>query len=408
MENNLLKNVKLINYKNYEKLEEGIISHNTLLDFGSQLLNDSELLIKILSSKYKFIFIDEYQDTDEKILKTFDEKVTSKDIILGCFGDPYQKIYSGALYNLSDSFKKINKIENYRCSLEVIKILNKLRNDIQQEPQSKNLPGKVKFYYNPTKQDISPYIEKDFSICLDNFEKLFLTHKRISENQKCYFLFDKINKLKERDNLTSKEKTNIKFFNYLYFDLCKIFTLYTKKYIPEILTLINQPINNIKERDTLRKELNDFINICNSKTVEQIIEYIKTSIYIPHYNFEEKDLEFYNEIKDLNFSEFLNLYEIYYLNTKNISTNHGTKGAEFKNIYIELNNKDWNLYNYNKFFSNTYEEHQKIRVLNLLYVSFSRAEENLAINMTSELDPIAIDNIKNLFSEENFQHINTD
>lgn len=398
----LINEIKKIEYKNYEKLEEGVISHNCIIEFGVQLLNEYPNLIRCLSEKYNYLFIDEYQDTNEQILKVIDEKIKPSDFVVGCFGDPCQKIYSGKLYKLSENFRKINKIENFRCSKEVIKILNLLREDIKQIPQENNLEGKVKFYYNPNNNNkIDSIINDDFPE--SEFKVLYLTHKSIAKEEKYSTIFKIISSkdVNEKDNINSREQMKSNLLNYLYYDLCDYITLYEKKYIPELLKKIKKPLTNIKDRNILRKELEELSKIAKTKPVEDILNYVSNTTYISNINLEQKDIELLEKIKNINFIEILTMYKVIFLRETNSITNHGTKGAEYNNVYIKLNCKDWNRYNYDKFFSNTANETSKENIRNILYVSFSRAKENLVINMSSKLSETSLENLKKLFGEQN-------
>lgn len=45
------------------------ISHDTLLEYGYRMIEKFDLLKQIIIDKYPYIFIDEYQDTNEKVVK---------------------------------------------------------------------------------------------------------------------------------------------------------------------------------------------------------------------------------------------------------------------------------------------------------------------------------------------------
>ncbi len=56
---------KGIQYKEYLKLKEGIISHDELLIVANYLFDQYPKLSTIVKDRYHFIFIDEYQDTNK-------------------------------------------------------------------------------------------------------------------------------------------------------------------------------------------------------------------------------------------------------------------------------------------------------------------------------------------------------
>ncbi|MBS1738032.1 MAG: ATP-dependent helicase, partial [Bacteroidetes bacterium] len=60
-----------IQYKEFLKLKEGIISHDELLIVASYLFLNYTKLSDIVKDKYAFIFIDEYQDTSKSVVDIF-------------------------------------------------------------------------------------------------------------------------------------------------------------------------------------------------------------------------------------------------------------------------------------------------------------------------------------------------
>ena len=85
-----------IQYKEYVRIREGIISHDELIIVAERLFSKYPKLCRIVQDKYKFIFIDEYQDTHKEVIETFltHFKNTKEKSIIGFFGDAMQSIYS--------------------------------------------------------------------------------------------------------------------------------------------------------------------------------------------------------------------------------------------------------------------------------------------------------------------------
>lgn len=104
------------------------------------------LLSKIVSARYPFVFVDEYQDTSEKVITILmDHVYKAGGIVIGFFGDKMQSIYSDGVGELPAtalaSLEIIPKEQNYRCSEAVIEVLNKIRTDIQQFAAGDNNVG---------------------------------------------------------------------------------------------------------------------------------------------------------------------------------------------------------------------------------------------------------------------------
>ena len=161
-----------------------------------------------MRSKFDFIFIDEYQDTNPRIISLFLEKMNHQNkLTVGLFGDSMQAIYGDGVGDVDNYISnglliKINKEDNYRCSPNVIKFINTLRTDnLKQEVAFKlvngvtesleSRKGEVEFYYalvesKPSSR--SPQSEKDSHSVL--LEKL-ISKAAFTENSKFLLLSNK-------------------------------------------------------------------------------------------------------------------------------------------------------------------------------------------------------------------------
>lgn len=119
-------------FNNFHELTFG---HDGLLDIAFLLFEKYEMLGKILQDKFDCIFIDEYQDTSEKVINIFlNELPNQEKTLIGLFGDSMQAIYEDGIGDVEkfiadEKLKKINKEDNYRCSHQVLDFINKLRSD---------------------------------------------------------------------------------------------------------------------------------------------------------------------------------------------------------------------------------------------------------------------------------------
>lgn len=135
-----------IQYKEYLKLKEGIISHDELLFVANHLFEKYPKLSAIVKDKYQFIFIDEYQDTNTAVVDIFLNhfKKSEKKNLIGFFGDAMQSIYDDGIGNLDqfkgdapDTVKEVKKAQNRRSPRKIIDLANRLRTDgITQEPST--------------------------------------------------------------------------------------------------------------------------------------------------------------------------------------------------------------------------------------------------------------------------------
>ena len=198
-----------IQYKEYLKLQDGIISHDEVLKLSERMFFKYPKIVSFVKSRYPFIFIDEYQDTNPlivKILLEYFPKV-SKKCVVGFFGDSMQAIYDDGVgsienYLITDDHPdgcvyEVQKKQNRRCPQAVIALANSLRLDsLHQEPSddlkapNMTVDGHVKegtilFYYSDEdktdvlKEILTSELGWDFSDT-GNTKELRLTHNLIA------------------------------------------------------------------------------------------------------------------------------------------------------------------------------------------------------------------------------------
>lgn len=198
-----------IQYKEYLKLQDGIVSHDEVLKLSERMFFKYPKIVSFVKSRYPFVFIDEYQDTNPlivKILLEYFPKV-SKKCVVGFFGDSMQAIYDDGVGNIDNYLitdenpdgcvYEVQKKQNSRCPLSVIALANFLRLDsLRQEPSTDlkapnmTVDGHVKegtilFYYSDEdktdilKEKLTSEFGWDFSDTR-NTKELRLTHNLIA------------------------------------------------------------------------------------------------------------------------------------------------------------------------------------------------------------------------------------
>lgn len=381
---------KNIDYREWRKLEEGIISHNDVLQLSNKLFKEFPLLNKILSDKYDFILIDEYQDTEEQIIQIFLDylqKVNNCPVV-GFFGDSMQSIYDKGVGNLQKyidgkTVKEVPKVDNWRCAKSVINLINKIRNDgLQQESAGENLDGKITFLYSNAEQvnieDVKKHkIFSDFKFSnhAENKE-LYLTHKLIAKQ----FGFENLlNSYVFKENLTGDNPD--KLAKHL-FQIQEVISLYENHKYNEFIKktdfkiLKNSDLEKLKQKiDTLKnhskKTIEETINLANELGLVQKDDKLQ--------NFISEHDDQYNKVKNLLYDEVVNLFE-YRSEHSPYSTQHGVKGAEFDNVFVILDNGKWNQYNFTYLFENRTDKISVVdRTRKIFYVCCSRAKKNLAV-----------------------------
>lgn len=192
-----------IQYKEYVRLKEGIISHDEVLLIANYIFAHYPKICDILKDRYKFIFIDEYQDTHKEVVDIFltQLKQSKKKNIIGFFGDAMQAIYPDTIGDLdaykgiqSGEVKEVKKEQNRRNPRLVYDLANRLRVHtdglIQTHSNDLNAPnmingivkeGNIKFIYSNDGdlQKVRNYLGWDFSNS-ESTKELNLTHNLIA------------------------------------------------------------------------------------------------------------------------------------------------------------------------------------------------------------------------------------
>ena len=510
-----------IQYKEYLKLKDGIISHDELLVVADYMFGKYSKLCDILKDRYKFIFIDEYQDTHKEVVRILLEHLSKskKHTTIGFFGDAMQSIYDDGIGNINEykgeekgKVKEVKKSQNRRSPQKVITLANRLRTDgIVQIPSNdisapNIIDGKVKegeiiFIYS-INEDISRVeqflTEKynwDFSDT-KRTKELNLTHNLIADKAGFRTLMDiydkdpimglkkdilqkiKDNKkqgkpeipiddsdtfdvvvdkfqLKNRQRQLKKdillsEPHNIELYNQLknkpfsevrrmYFDkdqliddkkqdeddenkkgskrdnlikhLFKIQTnisLYINKQYNEFLRVTDyKQIHTIKEKRELKQNIESLIEV-GDKTIEDVINdaHRKGICLIDEKleKFLQEEEYIYNQVKNVKYAEFQKLY-VYLEGQTPFSTQHKTKGAEFDNVLVILDNGKWNDYNFEYLFTNRTDKQSVLeRTQKIFYVCCTRAKENLAVFYHNPM-PAVLVKAKDWFGENNVKEI---
>ncbi|MCF6440459.1 ATP-dependent helicase [Pseudoalteromonas luteoviolacea] len=160
----------------FDSFNNATFGHDGLIKIAALLFSNYSNIGKIVRDKYDCIFIDEYQDTDEKIIDSLINFTPEHGLTIGLFGDSEQAIYDdgigSAIRFIDDGrLKLIEKEDNYRCSPQVIDVANKFRSDgLVQKVGLKEVNGKLEepeeregeatFYYSikplPPEKPVSP------------------------------------------------------------------------------------------------------------------------------------------------------------------------------------------------------------------------------------------------------------
>jgi DNA helicase-2/ATP-dependent DNA helicase PcrA len=117
-----------------------------------------------------------------------------------------------------------------------------------------------------------------------------------------------------------------------------------------------------------------------------------------------KNKIFYEALMLTNYNEMICAFKHIQEQTS-YSTKHGTKGEEYRNVLVVIDDTSWVAkYNFEKFFNDTDDkENRKLRTKNLFYVSCSRAQENLVVLALSQMNVSAMNKITEWFGDKNIE-----
>ena len=446
--------------QNRDKLENYVISHDTLLLYCKNIITNQDILKRLFSDRYPYILIDEYQDTDEKVVAIIDSireySNSRKKLVVGFFGDSLQNIYGSGVGVLpkKEEYKSIEKVFNRRSSMQIVELIEKIRNDNfgQQSIYTDFDNGSYNFYISGDDFNIDTFLQENHLI--NNTACLLMKNDDISKARG----FDEIlSVLKKFPRFSGANFENVsneflqKNLQHMGWFLREILTFidFIKKAgddnstvreivqftIPYKSTLtfaeMKQFINSLRERNLstliIDKCINEIANIQEpisgndilkkvfliDDTAENILLNIKNHAYDYFYYSQdseesEREMTVVDEFFNLDISQFIKWYNYIFDDLKNegISyyTLHGSKGLEFDNVVVVLQDKFAKKENYCKYFFEKYNtsidsDSQFQEVRNLLYVAFSRAKKNLYVIYKNNTPENLLANIKDIFQE---------
>ena len=373
-----------INYEDYKRLEKGIISHEDVLILAEKMFESYPLLSRIVSDRFDYIFIDEYQDTSPLVIKIFLEHLQKYERrpVIGLFGDPMQAIYATGVgdvtkHIISGCLNEIKKSDNYRSTQIIVDVLNNLRADIQQESRldSGNDDSNAMFLYSREEKN-SEQILNSLSLDTNNTKTLYLTHNLISNEMGFVNIFKVY--IKGRSSNTDPKPLDYAL------KIVDIIDLYSSKKYVKFINKTKYTISKVSDKADLKKHVEYLLS--EELLIGQFIEYAKNNGLI---NEDEKVVDYiestedrlrkYEEFKEVSVQELF-AYSKYKNKYSPFSTQHGVKGAEFDNVLVVLDNGKWNLYNFKYLFEDVAGKEETVkRTEKIFYVSCSRAKKNLYV-----------------------------
>lgn len=343
----------------FTSLYLGKLSHDDLILFANKLIKKYPVLLRKISDKYNYIFIDEYQDTSAYILDIFYDAVKNKENVqLYLLGDRMQQIYRNYDGSFEEKLKEFDTsqrlVVNHRSIGKIISILNMIYNDdsFKQGPSEDN---------KDVAPDISPraIITSNVTEAVEHFQTsfpgiltLYLMNKEKYEEigaKNLYSAYEKMEaysfgrKYSPTDVLSDMSNDNPDALMKFLFLLNNIMMLYSKENYGMLISVcrkenrfFNSSLFQLK-RHTDKKVLRDkfeAVKIVYEREnclIKDVIECLfeQSLIYTTVKNIYEESAE-YQKVLDIEIEEIKNLAN--YLNTPHISTQHGVKGESHPSV----------------------------------------------------------------------------
>jgi DNA helicase II len=439
----------------YADLSKGEISHDDLLEISFHMYENHSPLRHLTKCRYPIIFLDEYQDTQPRVIEILqcllesepkDPTEPSK-FSVGLFGDSMQSIYNDGIGFVSPktlNAATITKEENFRSTNEIVTLINTVRarsseaTPVIQVAKRTDLPDEsmCSLYYTsadtPLTSSMFNHIASRFGWTLGEDTKILeLTHSAISRTGN-WSNFQKAVSKRGRDILDNLRKGDDTYSSTFFF----VTSLYRAWSSGDGFTALNtlrfQSPDSHKERTLFSSVdemlhwsslLDEFVTRCKSdnlqvSSISSILSFVwdneicskaaRITQYEDRTDFnkethKQKRDEFLNALTLIPFRELLNFYD--YLNdTSPFCTEHSTKGAEFDNVILIIDNSTWKQqYKVSTLFGSSDHIDERIeRTLKLFYVAISRARNNLIV-VYKNPTPDSIAGAKELFGEDNVQ-----
>lgn len=220
-----------VEYKEFTRISDGVISHDEIPVIAEQMYAQFPKIGQLLSDRYPYILVDEYQDTQPEIVRILLNHISAvpRKSVIGFFGDSMQCIYEKRTGDLNTyigegKVVEVKKTQNRRSPQFVIDLANQLRTDgLTQKPsKDSSAPnmnpdgvvktGSIQFLYSKENNldAVRNYLSWDFSDS-KNVKELNLTHNLIAGKAGFDSLLeiydkDRIIELKKRVKKKVKEK----------------------------------------------------------------------------------------------------------------------------------------------------------------------------------------------------------
>jgi DNA helicase-2/ATP-dependent DNA helicase PcrA len=394
----------------------------------------------LLADRFPYILVDEYQDSDKSLVGAFVEHFVDAEPearpVLGFYGDHWQQIYPGACGRItSANLVEIPKGANFRSTPAIVRVLNKMRPELPQEPDRAETEDRPLVLHTSRWRvdrqvggqfdgDLQPEDgRRALGLARDRFERpddakaLMLTHRVLGDSQGYAHLVAAFGNL---EGLTTLDDPHLRFCidkieplaaAYVSERYAELFGVLDAR-IPQINGAGDKARWNAVMRDIVdarRGTVGDVMEVVRRHEIpplpERLVAREEGTLIDP----KESAARLFSNVDDLMNVPYEEIERFATFLAKNapFATKHGVKGAEFDDVIV-VASRGWTQYDFNRMLELRAEEGELAqeerarlqRNLNLFYVACSRARNRLVVLFTQHLSETAITTLGDWFGEE--------
>ena len=125
------------------------LHHDDVLALMTALL-PSPKFQALIASRFPFVLIDEYQDTNLEVMNAMQAHLIEPAAgpLIGLFGDHWQRIYDKTCGHVAHrALTEIGKKANFRSATSIVNVLNRIRPELPQEVKDVGFIGSAEVYH---------------------------------------------------------------------------------------------------------------------------------------------------------------------------------------------------------------------------------------------------------------------
>lgn len=448
-------NNQLIRYDlGHRRIDDKVVTlhHDDVLELTVALLA-FEKFKALLATRYPYVLIDEYQDTNSAVLDAFKQHLFGREDgpLFALFGDHWQRIYEDTCGRVQHpTLIEIGKKANFRSAVSIVDVLNRVRVTLPQGVKDKELIGSAKVFHTNTwkglrrdgkggghwKGDLpaeaaNSYfegllkkLERDgWELSAEKTKILMLTHSVLAGRQGYASI---AGLFKFTDDYVKKADPYIAFFVDTVEPACRAFGDRAYGQMFKILGAETPKVTSQASKGVWSKFMKELIATRDTGSIGQVLDLLAASgkIALPE-ALEEREEQARKpealdgqdaervvrarQLRGISYKEVIALDRFINGHTP-FATKHSVKGDEFENVLVVVG-RGWNHYNFGQFLEydakpdsipidrrDFYERNR-----NLFYVACSRPRVRLALLFTQELSPAAMSHLEKWFGKQNVQ-----